>query len=169
MATYRRALIPGGTYFFTVVTYNRQPLLTDHLNIRALGRAFRRVKKERPFTMDAFVLMPDHLHCLWTLPEGDADYSSRWRDIKKYASQDFTLPLGTKTAWQRGFWEHVIRNEQDWQNHMDYIHYNPVKHGWATAPSEWKWSSFHQCVTKGWYDPQWGTQTPPDIAQMNWE
>ncbi|MDM7482209.1 MAG: transposase, partial [Halomonas sp.] len=80
MATYRRAHIPGGTYFFTVVTYGRQPLLADHLNINALGRAFRRVKEERPFTMDAFVLMPDHLHCIWTLPEGDADYSSRWRD-----------------------------------------------------------------------------------------
>ena len=92
LATYRRAHIPGGTYFFTVVTYGRQPLLADHLNINALGRAFRRVKEERPFTMDAFVLMPDHLHCIWTLPEGNADYSSRWRDIKKYASQEFLFP-----------------------------------------------------------------------------
>ena len=169
LATYRRAHIPGGTYFFTVVTYGRQPLLADHLNINALGRAFRRVKEERPFTMDAFVLMPDHLHCIWTLPEGNADYSSRWRDIKKYASQEFLFPPGSQHAWQRGFWEHVIRDENDWQRHMDYIHYNPVKHGWAQSPREWQWSSFHQCVKKGWYEPDWGAQDIPDVADMDWE
>ncbi|WP_340146400.1 REP-associated tyrosine transposase [Halomonas sp. PA16-9] len=98
MATYRRAHVPGGCYFFTVVTYARQPLLADRLNIEALGRAFRTVREERPFVMDAFVLLPDHLHCLWRLPEGDADYSSRWRDIKKYASQEFFFPPGTHNA-----------------------------------------------------------------------
>ncbi|PRY66321.1 putative transposase [Vreelandella songnenensis] len=169
MATHRRAHVPGGTYFFTVVTYARQPLLADHLNINALGRALRRVREERPFVMDAFVLLPDHLHCLWTLPEGDTDYSSRWRDIKKYASKEFLLPPGTQTAWQRGFWEHVIRDENDWQQHMDYIHYNPVKHGWAKAPSDWQWSSFHQCVEKGWYDKEWGRQEIPGVAHREWE
>ncbi|GEN27706.1 hypothetical protein HVA01_13520 [Halovibrio variabilis] len=119
--------------------------------------------------MEAFVLLPDHLHCLWTLPEGDADYSSRWRDIKKYASQEFLFPPGTQNAWQRGFWEHVIRDENDWQRHMDYIHYNPVKHGWTKAPRHWEWSSFRQCVQKGWYELDWGTQHTPDIADMNWE
>lgn len=169
MATYRRAHIPGGTYFFTVVTFARQPLLADQLNIEALGRAFRRVRGERPFVMDAFVLLPDHIHCLWTLPEGDDDYSSRWRDIKKYASKEFLFPLGTQNAWQRGFWEHVIRDDYDWQQHMDYIHYNPVKHGWANAPLEWKWSSFHQCVKKGWYEKDWAAVDTPTVADMNWE
>tara|TARA_R110002051_G_scaffold323773_2_gene418471 strand:- start:8 stop:529 length:522 start_codon:yes stop_codon:yes gene_type:complete len=169
VATYRRAHVPGGSYFFTVVTYARQPLLADRLNIEALGRAFRTVREERPFVMDAFVLLPDHLHCLWRLPEGDADYSSRWRDIKKYASQEFFFPPGTHNAWQRGFWEHVIRDENDWQRHMDYIHYNPVKHGWSRAPRDWEWSSFQQCVQKGWYTPDWGTQQAPDVAEMDWE
>ncbi|RUR28056.1 REP-associated tyrosine transposase [Vreelandella nanhaiensis] len=169
MATYRRAHVPGGTYFFTVVTYARQSLLADSLNVNALGRAFRRVRDEQPFTMEAFVLLPDHLHCIWTLPEGDTDYSSRWRDIKKYASKEFLLPAGGSSTWQRGFWEHVIRDENDWRQHVDYIHYNPVKHGWAKAPGEWKWSSFHQCVEKGWYDKEWGKQDAPDIAQMDWE
>uniref|UniRef100_UPI000399DBFA REP-associated tyrosine transposase n=1 Tax=Vreelandella zhanjiangensis TaxID=1121960 RepID=UPI000399DBFA len=119
--------------------------------------------------MDAFVLLPDHLHCLWTLPEGDVDYSSRWRDIKKYASNEFQLPSKSSGAWQRGFWEHVIRDEHDWQRHMDYIHYNPVKHGWAKAPRDWEWSSFHQCVKKGWYESDWGSQHTPQVAEMNWE
>lgn len=169
MATYRRAHVPGATYFFTVVTHSRQPLLADQLNINALGRAFRRVREERPFVMEAFVLLPDHLHCLWTLPQGDVDYSSRWRDIKKYASKEFQLANRGSGAWQRGFWEHVIRDEHDWQRHIDYIHYNPVKHGWAKAPRDWEWSSFHQCIEKGWYESDWGSQHIPDVAEMNWE
>ncbi len=144
---------PAAPTFFTVVTYGRQPLLSDRLNIDALGRAFRRVRDERPFLMDAFVLLPDHLHCIWTLPEGDADYSSRWRDVKNMPLKNSCFPPGSQHAWQRGFWEHVIRDENDWQRLMDYIHYNPVKHGWAHAPREWQWSSFHQCVKKGWYEP----------------
>ncbi|MGO1396587.1 MAG: REP-associated tyrosine transposase [Halomonas sp.] len=169
MATYRRAYIPGGHYFFTVVTYTRHPFFEDRFNIEALGRALRKVRKERPFVMDAFVLLPDHLHCLWTLPTGDADYSSRWRDIKKYASKEFRFPPGTQKAWQRGFWEHVIRDENDWQRHMDYIHYNPVKHGYTHTPRDWKWSSFHQSVQKGWYEPDWGSRHAPDVTDMNWE
>ncbi|MGP9675271.1 MULTISPECIES: REP-associated tyrosine transposase [unclassified Halomonas] len=169
MAIYRRAYVPGGSYFFTVVTHSRQPLLADQLNINALGRAFRRVREEQPFVMEAFVLLPDHLHCLWTLPEDDSDYSSRWRDIKKYASKDFLLPSGNPNAWQRGFWEHVIRDENDWQRHIDYIHYNPVKHGWSKAPRDWKWSSFHQYVKKGWYESDWGSERTPDVSTMDWE
>ncbi|MCP1315009.1 MULTISPECIES: transposase [unclassified Halomonas] len=169
MATYRRALIPGGTYFFTVVTCRRQPLLAKESNITALGRAFRRVRHARPFTLDAFVILPDHLHCLWTLPEGDADYSSRWRDIKKTATREFLLAEGSDGAWQRGFWEHVIRDDHDWQRHMDYIHFNPVKHGYVAAPSQWRWSSFKACVKKGWYEEDWSTQQPPAVADMNWE
>ncbi|MFC4206868.1 transposase [Vreelandella malpeensis] len=119
--------------------------------------------------MDAFVILPDHLHCLWTLPEGDADYSSRWREIKKTATKELLLSEEIDTVWQRGFWEHVIRDDHDWQRHMDYIHFNPVKHGYVAAPSQWRWSSFNACVKKGWYDENWGTQHTPAIASMNWE
>ncbi|MCC5903075.1 MAG: transposase [Halomonas sp.] len=169
MATYRRAYIPGGTYFFTVVTHNRQPLFTKQQNRDALGQAFRRVKAKAPFVMDAFVLLPDHLHCIWTLPQDDTDYSSRWRDIKKHASRNFLLPIKATGTWQRGFWEHVIRDEQDWQRHMDYIHYNPVKHGWASTPNNWPWSSFHRYVKKGWYDQDWGSNDTPSIAEIKGE
>jgi putative transposase len=169
VATYRRAYIPGGTYFFTVVTHNRQPLLAEQKNINALGQAFRRIKEQKPFVIDAIVLLPDHLHCLWTLPQDDSDYSSRWRDIKKYASRNFILPNKTTHTWQRGFWEHVIRDESDWQRHMDYIHYNPVKHGWASAPRNWPWSSFHRYVKKGWYQDDWGINDAPDTADINAE
>ena len=169
VATYRRAYIPGGTYFFTVVTHHRLPILAEQQNIEALGQAFRRVKEQKPFIMDAFVLLPDHLHCLWTLPEDDTDYSSRWRDIKKYASKKFLLPANATSTWQRGFWEHVIRDEHDWQQHMDYIHYNPVKHGWANAPRDWQWSSFKRCVEKGWYQDDWGANNEPNIVDVNSE
>ena len=167
MATYRRVYIPGGTYFFTAVTHNRHPLFAEQQNIDALAQAFRRVKKDKPFMMEAFVLLPDHLHCLWTLPQGDADYSSRWRDIKKFASRNFTLPNKTASAWQRGFWEHAIRNEADWRHHMDYIHYNPVKHGWAKAPRDWRWSSFHRYVKKGWYQDNWGVNDTPTLVDID--
>ncbi|WP_427854545.1 REP-associated tyrosine transposase [Halomonas dongshanensis] len=161
MATYRRALIPGGTYFFTVVTHQRLPFLAHAPNVHALGRALRRVRSTRPFSMDAFVILPDHLHCIWTLPKEDADYSSRWRDIKKFASREFDRPVGVTQVWQPGFWEHVIRNETDWRRHMDYIHFNPVKHGYTTDPSNWPWSSFPQCVRRGWYEENWGISKPP--------
>ncbi|WP_030071981.1 REP-associated tyrosine transposase [Halomonas alkaliantarctica] len=169
MATFRRAYIPGATYFFTVVTHDRRPLLAEQQNIDALGQAFRRVKKDKPFMMEAVVLLPDHLHCLWTLPQGDADYSSRWRDIKKFASRSFALPNKTASAWQRGFWEHAIRNEADWRHHMDYIHYNPVKHGWAKAPRDWPWSSFHSHVKNGWYQDNWGVNDTPPLVDIDGE
>lgn len=169
MATFERTQVPGNSYFFTVVTHARQNLLADRLNIEALERAFRTVREEYPFVMDAFVLLPDHLHCLWTLPAGDNDYSTRWRDIKKYAAQEFLLPPGILSAWQHGFREHLVRDEDDWQRYMDYIHYNPVKHGWVKAPRDWEWSSFHQCVQTGGYEPNWGAQSAPAVAEMSWE
>ena len=176
---YRRSCQPGGRYFFTVVTHQRQPLLTIPENTDRLRDAFKREMDKYPFTIDAIVILPDHLHTLWTLPENDADYSSRWNRIKRHFSMGCTgVQAGQtisrqnkreKPVWQRRFWEHAIRDENDWRRHMDYIHYNPVKHGYANTPGEWPYSSFKRCVRKGWYSPDWGTTVPTNIKGIEYE
>ena len=172
---YRRAKVKGGTYFFTVVTHKRVKIFTQSDNIELLRQAFRKVIKRHPFKIDAFVLLPDHLHCIWTLPQGDADFSTRWRLIKSDFSRQFGVvgwvegrnPTNTTTSasrlrrnekaiWQRRFWEHLIRRDEDLRRHVEYIHYNPVKHGLTKTPGDWEYSSFHRYVEKGMYDIKWG-------------
>jgi putative transposase len=155
---YRRFYQPGARYFFTVVTANRKPLLID--NIERLRAAFKICKQRHPFEIEAVVVLPDHLHTIWRLPEGDDDFSKRWMVIKRYFS--IGLPQAEtslskikkreKGIWQRRFWEHYIRNETDWRRHMDYIHFNPVKHGYVDKPSDWPYSSFVKAVEQGWYE-----------------
>ncbi|MEJ2170563.1 MAG: transposase [Desulfobacterales bacterium] len=175
---YRRAKIKGGTYFFTVVTFKRLKIFSDPGNVALLRCAINKVMQKHPFKIDAFVLLPDHLHCIWTLPQLDSDFSTRWRLIKSYFSRDFdqgnvgwvearnptneTYPTSRqkkkeKPIWQRRFWEHVIRNQQDLNRHIEYIHYNPVKHGLVRAPSNWAYSSFKRYVDKGIYDIKWSS------------
>lgn len=172
MSNYRRAFLPGGIFFFTVVTHDRNPLFYCGERIEVLRAAFRKVKAVRPFHIDAIVVLPDHLHCIWHLPEGDSDFSSRWREIKKAASREIDARTGgrrERAVWQRRFWEHAIHDEVDWRKHVDYIHYNPVKHGLAARPSEWPWSSFGRAVSSGWYEPSWGASEPAAIAGMELE
>jgi putative transposase len=125
---------------------------------------FKAARRRRPFTIEAIVILPDHLHCIWTLPSGDADFSSRWHDIKaRFAAQISRgerlsarrLRKGERGIWQRRFWEHVIRDECDYERHVDYIHYNPVKHGQVTRVADWPYSSFHRYVERGIYNPEW--------------
>lgn len=156
---YRRHYSAGAHYFFTVVTEKRQPLLIE--NIERLREAFRHCKERYPFEIEAIVILPDHLHTLWKLPKGDDDFSRRWMVIKRKFSTG--LPSGIVNAsktkkrekgiWQRRFWEHKIRDEDDWRLHIDYIHYNPVKHGYVDDPHEWQYSSYQKAVNKGWYVP----------------
>ena len=174
---YRRAKVKGGTYFFTVVTCNRIKIFSKSDSVVLLRQAFRKIIKQHPFKIDAFVLLPDHLHCIWTLPQGDADFSKRWRLIKSYFSRHIGLvgwvegrdPTKTTTSasrrikseksiWQRRFWEHLIRNHEDLKRHVEYIHYNPVKHGLTKAPVDWMYSSFHRYVNKGIYEANWGAR-----------
>jgi putative transposase len=147
---------------------NAGPYSPTDEQLELLRQAFRAVMRARPLHVDAMVILPDHLHCLWRLPPGDADYSGRWREIKKHVSRhmapQYDLPI-----WQRRFWEHTIRDEVDWHRHMDYIHYNPVKHGLVARPADWPWSSFRATVAKGWYEPDWGSNPPSDISGMNLE
>lgn len=169
MPAYRRSFIPGGTYFFTVVTYRRLPILVTEEARNIPHSVWLDVRKRFPFTSDAICLLPDHLHCIWTLPEGDANYSLRWREIKRLFSKKFTDAVGTSelrsasrekrgetTIWQRRFWEHTIRDEKDLERHVDYLHYNPVKHGLVKRVKDWEWSSFHRYVRMGVYEAEWG-------------
>ena len=152
---YRRAFVPGATFFFTVVTARRRPLFGDAAACDLLRQAFRRVAEQHPFTVNAIVVLPDHLHCLWTLPPGNADYPTRWQLIKTWVTQSCGGAL-----WQPRYWEHLIRDETDYRQHVEYIHYNPVKHGYAARPSEWPHSSFRRYVREGLYPQAWGDTEP---------
>ncbi len=172
MSDYRRAFQPGGCYFFTVVTYERRPWLIEKPAIERLRKAFRHVMKARPFSIDAIVIWPDHLHCIWQLPEGDHDFPERWRQIKRFVSIGLESPLNArneKALWQRRYWEHLIKDEEDWYRHIDYIHYNPVKHGYVTRPADWPYGSFKLAMKRGWYDATWGDAEPSSIAGMTFE
>jgi len=173
MPRYRRDNTPGATWFFTVVTYQRQRILCDEQVRDALRAAIAQTRINWPFVIDAWVMLPDHLHCIWTLPEGDADFATRWNLIKRRTSKAlkgayFTDGLMTAsksahrelTFWQRRYWEHRIRDERDFERHVDYIHYNPVKHGQATAPANWPYSTFHRYVEQSMYPLTWGSGAP---------
>ena len=172
MSHYRRQLAPGGCFFFTLVCHKRQKIFANKSNINRLRTAFRQVKLKHPFNIDAIVLLPDHLHCIWQLPEDDSNYSLRWRLIKHFVATGVSASRNhrnEKQIWQRRFWEHSIRDQNDWQKHMDYIHYNPVKHGYVSRPEAWQYSSFSMAVQKGWYDKGWGASPPESIDGLNFE
>ena len=169
MTRYRRAVVAGGTYFFTVVTYRRRPFLTDEEPRRWLREVIKETRADYPFEIDAWVLLPDHLHCLWTLPEGDSDYWTRWALIKSRFTkrskglllrEDWMTESKRKhregTIWQRRFWEHMIRDDRDFEAHVDYIHFNPVKHGLVEKVADWPFSTFHRFVGAGLYPKDWG-------------
>jgi len=164
MSNYRRSKTSGASYFFTVVTWKRRKIFGTERNINLLREAFRKIKSRQSFELEAIVILPDHLHCIWALPEDDSDFSGRWREIKKYVTRRISTTRNNRNesdVWQRRFWEHQIRDERDWQNHMDYIHYNPVKHGYVKAPRDWRWSSFDKWVSKGGYELNWGGNSMP--------
>ena len=169
MSDYRRCFVAGGTFFFTVVTHRRRQFLTDDLARTHLGKAIRDIQHDWPFEMPAIVLLPDHLHAIWSLPPGDDKYETRWRRIKGEFTRTFLAAGGgegprsksrihrkERGIWQRRFWEHTLEDEHDFERHFDYIHYNPVKHGWAKSPADWPYSSFHRWVERGVYDKGWG-------------
>jgi putative transposase len=184
MSDYRRCFVEGGTYFFTLVTANRTPLFQADDARQLLGRIIRETRKELFFSTVAIVLLPDHLHAIWTLPGGDDEYSRRWQAIKARFTLEW-LDAGGKEqrvsdgycrqrrrgVWQPRFLEHTIRDEMDLHQHVDYIHYNPVKHGYVPSPRDWPWSSFARYVRSGDYDEDWGSasQQPPDFRTVDAE
>ncbi|MGH6899413.1 MAG: REP-associated tyrosine transposase [Geminicoccaceae bacterium] len=164
---YRRARVPGASYFFTVVAWRRRKVLCRPEVRAALRTAFREELRTRAFRLDAIVLLPDHMHCVWTLPAGDSDFSDRGRRIKASVTRAVGHQLeaeptasrrlkGERGLWQRRYWEHVICDEADFTAHLDYIHFNPVKHGLVERAADWPWSSLHRYVAEGAYPPGWG-------------
>ena len=168
MPDYRRANTPGASYFFTVNTYRRWPLLVHDRTRAALREVIEAVRAEHPFTIDAWVLLPDHLHAVWTLPPGDAGFALRWGMIKRHVSRacrgllpDDAMQSESRRArgeiafWQRRYWEHLIRDAADYRRHIDYLHWNPIKHGLVRRVKDWPYSTFHRYARLGVYPQDW--------------
>jgi len=178
MPEYRRAKIPGGTYFFTVKTFQRKPILTQEPYRLALRQAISEVRDLLPFENIAWTLLPDHLHTVWKFPEGDANFSLRWSLIKQRVTRQCADETGSAsitrsrqerregTIWQRRFWEHVIRDDVDLERHIDYIHYNPVKHGYVPRVIDWPYSTFHRYVRLGVYPADWASGDGHEEAEF---
>ena len=170
LPNYRRAFIPGGCWFFTVNLHDRRGrLLVEHIAL--LRQAVSTTRQRLPFTIDAFVVTPDHLHAVWTLPPGDSDFSTRWRLIKTSFAKALPkeerisavrLARNERGIWQRRFWEHLIRDEADYARHIEYCYINPVKHGLAAAIIDWPHSSFHRDVRAGIFPEDWAGNVDTD-------
>lgn len=169
---YRRTRIAGGAYFFTVnLAECWRTLLVDH--VTELRDAVRAVRKNHPFDALAWVVLPDHMHAIWELPEGDSDCATRWMLIKSGFSRgipkvewvrESRRTKGERGIWQRRFWEHLITGEEDLQRHMDYVYFNPVKHGYAKRASDWPYSSIHRYIRQGWITDDWAAAVDVNIA-----
>ena len=168
MSNYRRDNSQGATWFFTVVTYQRREFLCDDRVRVALRSAIRKVQAKYPFIIEAWVLLPDHFHCIWTLPELDSNFQLRISLLKRFVTRacseflhrdSLSTPSKRKrnesTIWQRRYWEHKINDEKDFKHHMDYIHYNPVKHELAQSPIEWPYSTIHRLTKNRVYPENW--------------
>ena len=176
MPNYRRVHEPGAMYFFTLVTNHRAPILTTELGRRSLRSALVVARSRWPFEITAMVLLPDHLHAIWSLPRGNAEYPRRWSWIKRAFTVEWLKGGGgegqvsrskqnarRRGVWQRRYWEHHIRDENDLERHCDYIHYNPVKHGLVGCPRDWEYSSFHRFVQSGDYPQDWACGSHPAL------
>jgi putative transposase len=182
MPDYRRWYVPGGTYFFTAVTYNRRPILCSALARNGLHKAIDTIRQRHPIELVAVVLLPDHIHTIWTLPQGDAAYPVRWKRIKEEFTLSYLVGGGTEVppspsrvrqgergVWQRRYWEHVVRDEEDLKRCVDYVHWNPKKHGYVSNVCDWHWSSFDRYVELCEYTRDWGAEDPtPGYDYPEW-
>jgi putative transposase len=175
MSRYRRSHTPGASYFFTVATLHRRPLLAQEPVRIALRQAIAEARRHAPFRIHAWVLLPEHLHCIWELPTDDADFGTRWSLIKRKVTQacGYGMPASASGAarregglWQRRFWEHQIRDERDFERHVDYVHFNPVKHGHVRSAKDWPFSTFHRYVKEGLYPEDWGGTAPEETSDL---
>jgi putative transposase len=174
MPNYRRAFIPGGCWFFTVnLLERRKNLLVDHIEVL---RTVAHTRENYPFEIEAFVVLPDHIHTIWTLPAADVDFSTRWRLIKAHFAK--SLPKqerlsavrqarGERGIWQRRFWEHLIRDDKDYARHVEYCYINPMKHGLVTRVQDWPYLSFHRDVREGIFPVDWagGTEVSGEFGE----
>ena len=179
MTNYRRTFVKGGYYFFAVVSYDRQRFFHETAAREILHKVFDEVRNKRPFEIIAMVLLPEHLHCVWKLPEGDSDFSTRWRLIKTKFTKTYLGNGGKEILqsnsrkkkqqrgiWQRRFWEHRIRDRKDLQRHIDYIHYNPIKHNLVKDLANWPWSTYHKYIESGKYSKAYFTDIQEELNEM---
>ena len=182
LPNYRRNYVRGGSYFFTVVTAGREPILATERSRAMLRKAIKSVLANYPASIEAIVLLPDHLHAIWTLPDGELDYSTRWGLIKEQFTRSY-LEIGgseagesasrrkhrERSVWQKRFWEHTIRDEDDFERCFNYVHWNPMKHGLVERIQDYRWSSFHRFVRAGYYELDWGSAEVPEVPGAEWE
>jgi putative transposase len=182
MPNYRRNYVPGATYFFTLVTHDRRPFLTTELARTALRNAISKQQSHTPFDLVAIVLLPDHLHAIWTLHPGDSDFSTKWSWIKSHFTRLYLTGGGRESdpsvsrqrhrergVWQRRFWEHTVRDDTDFSRCLDYLHYNPVKHGLTPRVRDYQWSTFAKFVEMGEYEENWGEAEVASIPGAEFE
>lgn len=165
---YRRYYTPNATVFITQVVFQREPFFADEERLAELLTIIRNVKEFRPFIMLGYVFLPDHFHLLIRLT-GESNFSQIMHSIKSYYSQQHRKRLGVSgrlQVWQRRFHDHIIRDERDFASHLDYIHYNPVRHGLVTRPEDWPHSSFQYWKVRGAYPNQWGWNLPDSLRGM---
>ncbi|MBB6428769.1 REP-associated tyrosine transposase [Algisphaera agarilytica] len=181
MPNFRRNFVEGGTFFFTVVTGRRLPIFADPGAVDLLRDAIRETKECLPFEIVASAILPDHLHMIWALPTGDSRFDRRWSSIKRNFTERWLsrnaveneISVSRQRERRRGVWqpryiEHTLRDEADLENHVGYIHFNPVKHGYVKQPIDWPYSSLHRYVERGWLTPDWGCGlNDPDQIQQN--
>jgi putative transposase len=182
MPDYRRWFVPGGTYFFTLVSADRRPILCDDAARGLLREALQTVRETRPLELVAVVLLPDHFHMVWTSPPNDAGYPTRLRRMKEEFTRSYLSLGGTEAptsrsrrernergVWQKRYWEHTVRDEEDLKRCVDYVHWNPKKHGYVDNVRDWPWSSFHRYVKLGEYTCDWGANDPtPGYNDPEW-
>jgi putative transposase len=182
MSDYRRCYVAGGTFFFTLVTETRRPMLDTDLARRCLREAIEKVRIKWPFEVVAIALLPDHLHTVWTLPPDDDRYPIRWKQIKEEFTRRYLgaggkeippnasrLRHNERGIWQRRYWEHAVEDEEQLKRCVDYVHWNPKKHGHVTNIRDWPWLSFHRFVAMGEYTVDWGAQDPtPGYDDPEW-
>ena len=161
MPNYKRVYQPGGYYFFTLVTAQRQAVFRQERHVALLRKIWRDVAIEHPFETIGCCVLPDHIHAVWRLPPDDCDYSGRWQRIKGRFSRQFR----SGSVWQKGYWEHALRSDVEVSNHLDYLHFNPVKHGYVERVVDWPWSSFHRYVRAGLLPLEWGS-LEPSVANL---
>jgi putative transposase len=170
-ARIRRWYVPDAVYFITAVTQGRQPLFADGASMELLRVTMRRAKEHHPFTMRAYVFLHDHFHLLIFVPE-TTNVSKLLQSIQRNFTRNYQKAHHIDEPvrlWQRGFWDHVIRDERDFANHLDYVHYNPVKHGYVSEPEAYAHTSFHEYVRRGWYEVGWGHTEPEAISHLDFE
>ena len=182
MANYRRDKTPGGWYFLTLVTYQRKPIFADSNSVLLFKKVLMQIKENDPFNIIAIVILPEHIHMIIQLPDEDSHYSRKIAKIKREFGKEFleinphevhltesNLNRKERGIWQRRFWEHKIRNQDDLKKHIDYIHINPVKHGDVQKIADWKWSSFLKFVRNGYYQLDLSDLSIQDIKGAEWD